>query len=232
VKTRQAFSLIELLVVIAIIAILAALLLPVLSRARQKAKQVSCINNLHQIGRVVRFYLDETTKWPTGPNWMQIEAVLRTNTNIWDDLWLCPSWKPRAPFDLVAHYNFNLYGSGEVDTFHLRTAGQNPLGIALIGQRGVQGRREQEVVNPAEMLIVLEIGQSAASAPLSSPVWQEFPFKHTSGYIPFYRHDQKANTLFGDGHVASVNREQLTGKDTAVRRRWNYDNLPHDENWR
>lgn len=222
----------ELLVVIAIIASLAALLLPALASARRKARQASCLTNLHQIGRVVRIYLDETTKWPTGPNWMQIEAVLRANTNIWDQLWLCPSWKKTAPFDLVAHYNFNLYGSGEVDTFHLMAAGQNPLGIAFIGQRGVHGRREPEVVNPSDMLIVLEMGQSAAAAAPSSPVWQEFPFKHPFGYIPFYRHERTANTLFGDGHVASANREQLTGKDPVVRRRWNYDNRPHDENWR
>lgn len=56
---RRGFTLIELLVVIAIIAILAAILFPVFARAREKAKQASCLSNMKQLGLAAMMYVSD-----------------------------------------------------------------------------------------------------------------------------------------------------------------------------
>ncbi|HEX2948292.1 MAG TPA: DUF1559 domain-containing protein [Armatimonadota bacterium] len=84
---KSGFTLIELLVVIAIIAILAAILFPVFAKAREKARQTQCINNLKQMGLAVGMYSQEhDEKFPV--------AYTDTNANsFFDDGTDTPTWK-------------------------------------------------------------------------------------------------------------------------------------------
>jgi prepilin-type N-terminal cleavage/methylation domain-containing protein/prepilin-type processing-associated H-X9-DG protein len=89
-KRQSGFTLIELLVVIAIIAILAAILLPVFSRAREKARQISCINNMKQLGLAVLMYAQDYDERFPSVHWgiylVTVQPYIK-NTQTW----ACPS---------------------------------------------------------------------------------------------------------------------------------------------
>jgi len=86
---RSGFTLIELLVVIAIISILAAMLMPVFSRARAKARQASCQSNLHQLGIAIKMYIEDYDEFM--PLWSQAGGApdgsgrLPGYAGTWDD---------------------------------------------------------------------------------------------------------------------------------------------------
>jgi len=198
----KGFTLIELLVVIAIIAILAAILFPVFARAREKARQASCMSNVKQIALGILMYAqdyDETLprnaiagnpiSGASGAiRWPALIMPYVKNTQIFT----CPSDKK---YGLVLNDPYwQPPGNSEQCGYGL---GCHIYGVAL----GM-------IAKPAETILIADSRSYMVKA--SGQTWGSEP----AGTRPvYYRHNQMANFGFCDGHAKAMNKNsaEVTG---------------------
>ncbi len=110
---QRAFTLIELLVVIAIIGILAGLILPAVSKAKERARQAQCIGNVRSIAQAIIMYATDNRLYlPVLPNDFSITNKIQTATYIPDaQVFQCPSDRGTDDYPGNSSEAFGQWGS-------------------------------------------------------------------------------------------------------------------------
>jgi prepilin-type processing-associated H-X9-DG protein/prepilin-type N-terminal cleavage/methylation domain-containing protein len=200
---RWAFTLVELLIVVAIIGVLASLLLPAISRGKQRARGAQCLNNLRQIGVASVLYASDNEdtipqSQHSKASWVGTLQPYLSGTNL-----------HRCPLDrkLLRGYS---YAVNDFLTPH-------PSGAPDINYSKVTS-----LADPSETLQMAEMAETDDD----TTGVDHFHFADPSdgGYAPssfemqveVRRHEQRANYLFVDGHVLGIPWMALRGQLTQV----------------
>jgi prepilin-type N-terminal cleavage/methylation domain-containing protein/prepilin-type processing-associated H-X9-DG protein len=222
---RRGFTLIEILVVIAILAVLMAILFPVFARAREKARQTSCLSNLKQLslaegmyrsdwdGSCLPMYIAAGGRWW----WMILLEPYRKNLQVLDcpscsSRFWCPGGVSSDPCEggdwrrYVGGYGYNWYTAPGKPG--------NPTDYWDQGQWLWIG--EASVQYPAEVVTFADSGcvvfgwcDSDSEYPES---WWRDPNQDNvpRGGVSLKRHLDRINCAFFDGHAKAIKQEQLT----------------------
>ncbi|OPZ87919.1 MAG: Type II secretion system protein G precursor [bacterium ADurb.Bin429] len=180
---KKGFTLIELLVVIAIIAILAAILFPVFARAREKARQNTCMNNIRQICIALTMYAQDNDQYmPTGKVWTQ--AIGTNDQKILD----CPTTSRTGNIGAPDYY----FIGGETKSF-------------------LAGGVLNEITSPTEAVMVAELKAANKDKPYvddgdtgdCAKAFAQLDAKRHScimgfvdGHVKLYKEDEVDETIF------------------------------------
>ncbi|MCC6422334.1 MAG: prepilin-type N-terminal cleavage/methylation domain-containing protein [Phycisphaerales bacterium] len=215
----SAFTLVELLVVIGIIALLISILMPALNKARQSSLQVACASNMRQLGVAMSLYCAENKNWfppnvllPERPGnyWWPSRLYYYLNRNI--EVFRCPA---ADESEIITGYGtwielptypmrfFPLCYAANIYVGHDMNVGQDPIKITQI-------TKAPETV----WLIDSKSVPSGSTAGINTA-----PFNsHPTDVVPYnsYRHSNRINVLFVDGHVNAYPSTPLSTDPSAI----------------
>ncbi len=206
---RRGFTLIELLVVIAIIAILAAILFPVFAKAREKARQSTCLSNVKQLTLGFMMYAQDYDEYirsaylpmPESRYWSWMFGIEPYVKN--DQVFACPSeswavgWGGKSPSPRLSYgmnYSYLGYSSAQYTLGQIKS----PAETVLIADSGPHLLSSGTSISDSNTQYIYPASPDPPAA------FPDRPFVRQ--HAVYLRHNETANCGFVDGHAKACNR--------------------------